>query len=195
MCKSPDLNLTASRTRLGSYLIEAGLITPAQVSVVLNDQQIETDMRFGEVLVARGWVKLETIEFIMTRVVEPERRATHTHNLPESQKQTQPSQPRPSHNSKMPSSTVNDPADRSTSSASTPQARKPAPPPYPTTPPIVARAHSLDGNFEFEILASRPDTGSLDSNSLSEATQISAPRNDRKSLPSVSEDGGVNWAG
>ena len=52
-----------------------------------------------------------------------------------------------------------------------------------------------EGIFEFEILASRPDTGSLDSNSLSEATQISAPRNDRKSLPSVSEDGGVNWAG
>lgn len=195
MCKSPDLNLTASRTRLGSYLIEAGLITPAQVSVVLNDQQIETDMRFGEVLVARGWVKLETIEFIMTRVVEPERRATHSHNLPESQKQTQPSPTCPSHNSKMPSSTVNDPADRSTSPASTPQARKPVPPPYPTTPPIVARAHSLDGNFEFEILASRVDSGSLDSNSLSGATKTNAHRNDRKSLPSVSEDGGVNWAG
>ena len=75
MCKSPDLNLTASRTRLGSYLIEAGLITPAQVSVVLNDQHMQTDMRFGEVLVARGWIKPETIDFIMTRVVEPERRA------------------------------------------------------------------------------------------------------------------------
>ena len=210
MYKAPDLNSDASRTRLGSYLIEAGLITPAQVSVVLNDQQIETDMRFGEVLVARGWVKLETIEFIMTRVVEPERRATHSHNLPESQKQTQPLQTHPlqtqplqthplqthpSHNSRMPSFPVNDLADRSTSPASTPQARKPVPPPYPTTPPIVARAHSLDGNFEFEILASRADSGSLDSNSLSGATKTNAHRNDRKSLPSVPEDGGVNWAG
>lgn len=195
MYKAPDLNSDASRTRLGSYLIEAGLITPAQVSVVLNDQQIETDMRFGEVLVARGWVKLETIEFIMTRVVEPERRATHSHSLPESQKQTQPLQTHPLHNSRMPSFPVNDLADRSTSPASTPQARKPAPPPYPTTPPIVARAHSLDGNFEFEILASRADSGSLDSSSLSGATKTNAHRNDRKSLPSVAEDGGVNWAG
>jgi hypothetical protein len=195
MCKSPDLNSNDSRTRLGSYLIEAGLITPAQVSVVLNDQQIETDMRFGEVLVARGWVKLETIEFIMTRVVEPERRATHNYNLAESEKQTQSLPTHPLHNSKMPSSPVKDPVDRSTLPAATPQTRKPAPPPYPTTPPIVARAQSLDGNFEFEIFSSRPDTGSLDPNSLSGASKTNAHRNDRKSLPSVSEDGGVNWAG
>ena len=73
MYTSPDFNSNTSGTRLGGYLIEAGLITAAQVMVVLNDQQVGTDMLFGEVLVARGWVKLETIEFIMTRVVEPER--------------------------------------------------------------------------------------------------------------------------
>lgn len=204
MYKSSDLNSNASRTRLGSYLIEAGLITPAQVSVVLNDQQIDTDMRFGDVLVARGWVKPETIEFIMTRVVEPERRATHSHclagsqNLAESQQETQQLQPHPSHtsnNSKMPSPSVNDTADRSTLLAPTPQTRKPAAQPYPTTPPIVARAQSLDGNFEFEIIASPADTGSLDPNSISGANPTNTHRNDRKSLPSVPEDGGVNWAG
>lgn len=209
MYKSSDLNSNASRTRLGSYLIEAGLITPAQVSVVLNDQQIDTDMRFGDVLVARGWVKPETIEFIMTRVVEPERRATHSHHLAESQnlaelqhltesqKETQQLQPHPSHNSnnsKMPSSSVNDLADRSTLIAPPPQARKLAAP-HPTTPSIVARAQSLDGNFEFEIIASLAATGSLDSNSLNGTSQTNAHRNDRKSLPSVPEDGGVNWAG
>ena len=203
MYKPPDLKLTASRTRLGSYLIEAGLITAAQVSVVLNDQQIETDMRFGDVLVARGWVKPETIEFIMKRVVEPERRATDSfnraepQNLDESQKETQQLQPHPLHNSnhsKMPSSPVNDPTDCSTLIAP-PQPRKPASQPYPTTPPIVARAHSLDGNFEFEIFADLPKTGSLDPNSINGAPKANAHRNDRKSLPSVAEDGGVNWAG
>lgn len=61
--------------RLGSYLIEAGLLTPAQVDVALNDQKIMDGMRFGEVLDARGWVKQQTIEFFMRKIVEPERRA------------------------------------------------------------------------------------------------------------------------
>lgn len=60
--------------RLGSYLVEAGLITEAQVKVALNDQ-VATGMKFGEVLVTRGWVKQQTVEFIMRKVVAPERRA------------------------------------------------------------------------------------------------------------------------
>jgi len=195
MSTSPDLNSNTSATRLGGYLIEAGLITPGQVSVVLNDQRVDTDMRFGEVLVARGWVKPETIEFIMTRVVEPERRATHDRNLAESlaesQKQTQALQAQ-----KIPPHPAKHFADRSTETLVAPLAQtpKPTPPPYPTTPPVIARARSLDGDFEFEILDSHADTGSL-SGASSEASKTNARHNDRKSLPSVSEDGGVNWAG
>lgn len=58
--------------RLGGYLVEAGLLTTAQVDVALNDQKI-TGMRFGEILVVRGWVKQQTIDFIMKRVILPER--------------------------------------------------------------------------------------------------------------------------
>jgi hypothetical protein len=47
--------MTSSNSkRLGGYLVEAGLITPAQVDVALNDQKIMDGMRFGEVLSARG---------------------------------------------------------------------------------------------------------------------------------------------
>lgn len=60
--------------RLGGYLIEAGLLTTDQVDVALNDQQA-TGMRFGEVLVARGWLKEQTVEWIINRVVKPERQA------------------------------------------------------------------------------------------------------------------------
>ncbi len=195
MSTSPDLNSNTSETRLGSYLIEAGLITPAQVSVVLNDQRVDTDMRFGEVLVARGWVKPETIEFIMTRVVEPERRATHDRNLaeslPESQKQTQASQA-----PKIQPYRVKHFADHSTETLVAPpaQAQKLTPPPYPPTPPVIARARSLDGDFELEILDSLVDIGPL-SGASSEASKTNARPNDRKPLPSVPEDGGVNWAG
>lgn len=64
--------------RLGGYLIEAGLITPDQVSVALNDQQ-STGMRFGEVLVARGWLKEQTVEWIMQKVIVPEKKAHQRH--------------------------------------------------------------------------------------------------------------------
>ncbi len=149
--------------RLGSYLLEAGLISPAQIEVVLNDQQTMQEMRFGEVLVARGWIKPETIDFVMKRVVEPDR-ASHLF-----------SEPRP-------------PA---------PMPPAAAPPPPPTSPPqvrVLARARSLDGDFEFDIL----DHLSQDLEPtvpLSRSTDAHLRRNDRKSLPSIPDGDGINWAG
>jgi hypothetical protein len=57
---------------LGAYLVEAGLLTEAQVGVALADQSM-TSMRFGEIIATRGWVKEQTIEYIMHKVVIPER--------------------------------------------------------------------------------------------------------------------------
>jgi len=62
-----------NRKRIGDYLIEAGLLTKSQVDVALNDQQT-TEMKFGEILAARGWVKQQTVEFLMIKVVLPERK-------------------------------------------------------------------------------------------------------------------------
>lgn len=76
MLNSRDLAQARSglvpRKRLGGYLVEAGLLTPAQVDVALNDQKI-TGMRFGEILAARGWVKQQTIEYLMNKVILPDR--------------------------------------------------------------------------------------------------------------------------
>jgi hypothetical protein len=58
--------------RLGDYLVEAGLLTQAQIEVALADQAT-TNLRFGEVLIRRGWVKEETIEYLMQKVILPER--------------------------------------------------------------------------------------------------------------------------
>ncbi|MGJ3246860.1 MAG: hypothetical protein ACFE0I_12390 [Elainellaceae cyanobacterium] len=63
-----------TRKRIGAYLEEAGLVTRAQIEVALNDQKA-TGMRFGEVLAARGWVKQQTIEYLMKKIVGPERRS------------------------------------------------------------------------------------------------------------------------
>jgi hypothetical protein len=62
----------AETKRLGDYLVEAGLLTGAQVEVALADQ-MTTGLRFGEVLIRRGWVKEETIEYLMQKVILPER--------------------------------------------------------------------------------------------------------------------------
>ena len=62
------------KKRLGGYLVEAGLLTPAQIDVALNDQKL-TGMRFGEILAARGWVKQQTIEYLMHKVVMPEQKS------------------------------------------------------------------------------------------------------------------------
>jgi hypothetical protein len=73
--RSPSSQAAAARRkRLGDYLIEAGLLTKSQVDVALNDQQM-TEMKFGEILAARGWVKQQTVEFVMAKVVMPERKA------------------------------------------------------------------------------------------------------------------------
>lgn len=62
--------------RLGDYLVEAGLLTQTQIEVALEDQQ-NTGMRLGEVLAHRGWVKEETIEYLMQKVILPERSGAH----------------------------------------------------------------------------------------------------------------------
>jgi hypothetical protein len=59
---------------LGSYLSDAGLLTLDQVQVILADQQ-STGMRFGDIATTRGWVKEQTVEWIMRKVVVPERRS------------------------------------------------------------------------------------------------------------------------
>lgn len=58
--------------RLGSYLVEAGLLTQAEIDAALADQEVSR-MRLGEVLVKLGWINQQTIEYLMEKVVLPER--------------------------------------------------------------------------------------------------------------------------
>jgi len=59
---------------IGEYLIEAGLLTQAQVGVALTDQD-SSPMMFGEIIATRGWVKSQTIEYLMQKIIEPERQS------------------------------------------------------------------------------------------------------------------------
>lgn len=79
----------AGHKRLGGYLVDAGLINRGQVEVALNDQQA-TGMKFGEVLATRGWIKQQTIEYFMEKIVLPERKAIPANNQPSHPKTTPP---------------------------------------------------------------------------------------------------------
>ena len=58
--------------RLGHYLVEAGLLTQAQVETALSEQK-GTGLRLGEFIVKKGWVKEETVEFLIKEVILSER--------------------------------------------------------------------------------------------------------------------------
>jgi hypothetical protein len=65
---------------IGEYLIEAGLLTQAQVGVALTDQNTTT-MMFGEIIATRGWVKPQTIEYLVKKIIEPERNSLRQTDL------------------------------------------------------------------------------------------------------------------
>lgn len=56
-------NLT--QKRLGEYLVEAGLLTPQHIRQALLEQR-HSGQRLGEILVAQGAVRSETVEFLAT---------------------------------------------------------------------------------------------------------------------------------
>ncbi len=59
---------------LGAYLIEAGTITPEQLELALKKQS-HSGKRLGTILVDCGWIKQQTIEYLVEEVVLPRRSA------------------------------------------------------------------------------------------------------------------------
>jgi O-methyltransferase domain len=59
---------------LGHYLVESGLLTITQVELALHEQQ-KNPTRIGELIAQKGWVSQQTIDFLVERVVTPERQS------------------------------------------------------------------------------------------------------------------------
>jgi hypothetical protein len=53
---------------LGPQLMDAGLLTQAQVKVIYMDQEL-SGLPFGEIVVSRGWVKEKTIDYVVRKFV------------------------------------------------------------------------------------------------------------------------------
>lgn len=64
----PDITegegIASRRKRIGEYLIEAGLITSAQLSYALLEQK-KNNVRIGEIIVNQGWLNQKTIDFLV----------------------------------------------------------------------------------------------------------------------------------
>ncbi|NJM76303.1 MAG: hypothetical protein HC852_11560 [Acaryochloridaceae cyanobacterium RU_4_10] len=52
---------------LGPQLMDAGLLSKAQVKVIYADQE-HSGLSFSEVAVSRGWVKEETVNYVLRKV-------------------------------------------------------------------------------------------------------------------------------
>lgn len=55
---------------IGQILKQAGLLNEGQIQVALMDQSY-SGLLFGEILVARGWIKPETITFFLDHLILP----------------------------------------------------------------------------------------------------------------------------
>jgi hypothetical protein len=160
IARQPDIK------RLGAYLIDAGLITLSQVDVALNDQEFMDDgMRFGDVLVARGWVKQQTLDYLIEKVVEPEQLIARRVVLEESM-------------------TVRHDLH------ATPEVivqEAPAVEPVSATANILAEARSLDGDAVFQVVLPP-----LEQTTRTDPT-LSNQRRSLSSQPE--EKDGLNWVG
>lgn len=66
--ESQNLSVSA---QIGTHLVEAGLVTQAQVEQALLEQQT-SNKRLGEILVNHGWVTSQTVEYMMKLISEVE---------------------------------------------------------------------------------------------------------------------------
>ena len=69
----PSTPLTSSVSKpLGCYLLEANLVTHAQLEEALRQQQT-VSQPIGQLLAKKGWVNQHTVEYMMQNVVLPQR--------------------------------------------------------------------------------------------------------------------------
>lgn len=64
--------LSGNGQKLGSYLIESGLLSLDQIEIALREQK-SSHLCLGEILASYAWISQQTIDYIMEKVVLPER--------------------------------------------------------------------------------------------------------------------------
>ena len=60
----PNLLTSPKKHTLSFYLLEAGLLEPEEVRIILNEQK-RVPLKFGLIAIKKGWVKSKTIDFFL----------------------------------------------------------------------------------------------------------------------------------
>ena len=68
-----DAHFSGKSKHLGTYLVDAGLLTQNQINEALSEQK-KNKKRLGEVISSRGWIKQKTIEYMMEEVIRPQQK-------------------------------------------------------------------------------------------------------------------------
>jgi thioredoxin reductase len=68
-----EQQLSRQPKRLGTYLLEAGLVSSAQLDMALQEQK-KNPLRLGQLLSEKGWVNQQTIEYLIENVIHPHKR-------------------------------------------------------------------------------------------------------------------------
>jgi chorismate-pyruvate lyase len=71
--ETSSVTLSDKPMRLGSYLVEASLVSSEQLQAALDEQK-SSDIPIGQILSRNGLVNQQTIEYLMEKVVLPERK-------------------------------------------------------------------------------------------------------------------------
>ncbi len=66
--KLPILKMERQKYPLGQYFKQAALLDDAKINFIL-ESQTTTGLKFGEMAVNQGWVKRETVDFLLTELI------------------------------------------------------------------------------------------------------------------------------
>lgn len=67
---------------IGKILLEADLISPAQLELALADQHNFFLLKLGEILALRGWLKKETVDFLVEKILNAQPNNSHNSRQP-----------------------------------------------------------------------------------------------------------------
>lgn len=69
---APPIPANTNLKPLGCYLLEANLVTHAQLEEVLHEQQ-SVQKPIGNLLAEKGWIHQNTVEYMMKNIIQPQR--------------------------------------------------------------------------------------------------------------------------
>lgn len=174
-----DPNSSGGKEPIGQILKRAGLLSDSQIQLALMDQN-QHNLLFGEILVMRGWLKPQTLNFFLDSF----RRAYQASQMTIPQPEEIPSAPRPSVPDPTKHTPHSDHSDTVPSSQVSPSSQpQPDPPPAAPVPTLSAEIPNFGEEIDFseleQAITDYDDLSRYLTQSKAERPRTSQPANHR----------------